>query len=152
VRRDTSHGHRGNGKAPRPALVTGGAGFIGTNLARRLLDDGGSVVVLDNFSRPGVERNFAWLQGRYGGRVRLVRGDVRDRAALREAVREAGQVFHFAAQVAVTTSLTDPRHDFEVNALGTFNLLEELRALGRPAPLVFTSTNKVYGALPGLKL
>ncbi len=144
--------HPRSSKGKRPALITGGAGFIGTNLARRLLDDGGSVIVLDNFSRPGVERNFAWLQGRYGNRVRLVRGDVRDRAALREAVRDAGQVFHFAAQVAVTTSLTDPRHDFDVNALGTFNLLEEIRALGRPAPLVFTSTNKVYGALPGLKL
>ncbi len=146
--------HKENGSRPdrRPALITGGAGFIGTNLARRLLDEGRPVIVFDNFSRAGVERNFAWLKERYGHQVRLVRADVRDRRALREAVTAAGQVFHFAAQVAVTTSLLDPVEDFEVNVGGTLNLLEELRSLKEPPPVVFTSTNKVYGALPGLEL
>jgi CDP-paratose 2-epimerase len=130
-----------------PVLITGGAGFIGTNLAARVLDSGRPVTVFDNLSRPGVERNLAWLRDRYGPRVRFVRGDVRDRAALREAVADAGQVFHFAAQVAVTTSLADPVHDFEVNVGGTVNLLEEIRARKNPPPLVFTSTNKVYGGL-----
>jgi CDP-paratose 2-epimerase len=128
-------------------LITGGAGFIGTNLARRLLDAGRSVVVFDNLSRPGVERNLAWLRERYGSRVRFARGDIRDRGAVRDAVTGVGQVFHFAAQVAVTTSLADPVHDFEVNVGGTLNLLEALRAQKDPPPLVFTSTNKVYGAL-----
>jgi CDP-paratose 2-epimerase len=147
-----SPSRNGDGRAARPALITGGAGFIGTNLAHRLLRDDHSVILLDNLSRPGVERNLAWLRGRYPDRVRFQLADVRDRAALRPAVRAAGQVFHFAAQVAVTTSLTDPVHDFEVNARGTLNLLEELRALEDPPPLVFTSTNKVYGGLDGLRL
>jgi CDP-paratose 2-epimerase len=128
-------------------LITGGAGFIGTNLASRVLDSGRPVIVFDNLSRPGVERNLAWLRERYGPRVRFVRGDVREHSDLRAAVAEAGQVFHFAAQVAVTTSLADPAHDFEVNVGGTLNLLEAIRARKNPPPLVFTSTNKVYGGL-----
>ncbi len=144
--------HKPNGnRCSAGALITGGAGFIGTNLASRLIDDGLSVTILDNFSRTGVKRNFHWLKQQYGDRLRLIRGDVRDRSALREAVRTAGQVFHFAAQVAVTTSLAGPVEDFDVNARGTLNLLEELRALRNPPPLVFTSTNKVYGALCGLE-
>jgi CDP-paratose 2-epimerase len=94
-----------------------------------------------------VERNLAWLQATHGDRVRPVVADVRDAAALRRAVREAGEVYHFAAQVAVTTSLVDPLDDFTVNAQGTVALLEALRALDEPPPLLFTSTNKVYGDL-----
>lgn len=147
------NGHAGNGhngKAHRRrghALVTGGAGFIGANLADRLLSAGQRVLIYDNLSRPGVADNLAWLREVHGSRLHFVGGDVRDRSSLRQAVQGANQVFHFAAQVAVTTSLKAPMHDFAVNVEGTLNLLEELRALDEPPPLVFTSTNKVYGAL-----
>ncbi len=130
------------------ALVTGGAGFIGSNVADRLARQGHRVLLLDNLSRPSVERNVAWLRERHGERVRVEVGDVRDAELMRALVRGADQVFHFAAQVAVTTSLDDPMHDFLVNAAGTVTLLEALRALPKPPPLVFSSTNKVYGALP----
>jgi CDP-paratose 2-epimerase len=133
-------------------LITGGAGFIGSNLADRLLTDGESVVLFDNLSRPGVERNVQWLRNRHGGRVRLERRDVRDRAALREVVSDASAVFHFAAQVAVTTSLENPEEDFDVNARGTLNVLEMLRLTNPDAPFLFTSTNKVYGGLEHLEL
>jgi CDP-paratose 2-epimerase len=145
------------GDADRPALVVGGAGFVGSNLADRLLRGGREVVVFDALARPGVERNLAWLRATHGERVTFVRGDVRDRAAVAAAVRDgggagpAGDVYHFAAQVAVTTSLGDPGDDFEVNARGTLNVLEAVRALrdetGHAAPVIFTSTNKVYGEL-----
>ncbi len=138
--------------AAKRTLITGGAGFIGTNLADRLLSEGNDVTVFDNLSRKGVDRNVAWLQEKYGSKVKIEIGDVRDAAHLKSAVRSAGQVFHFAAQVAVTTSLVDPRHDYEVNIGGTLNLLEAIRATGNPPPLVFTSTNKVYGALADLGL
>lgn len=133
-------------------LITGGAGFVGTNLAHALLADGASVLLYDNLSRAGVEQNWDWLRRTHGSRVQLARDDVRDAEALRHAVREAGQVFHFAAQVAVTTSLADPLFDFEVNARGTLNLLEALRRLDAPPPTVFTSTNKVYGGLEDVVL
>jgi len=136
----------------RYALVTGGSGFVGANLAHRLLSDGHRVLLFDNLSRPGVEQNFQWLRETHGDRVQLDVADVRDRRALARAVKRATQVFHFAAQVAVTTSLTDPIEDFEVNAHGTLNLLEALRALPAPPPLVFTSTNKVYGGFEELPL
>jgi len=130
-----------------PILVTGGAGFIGSNLADALARDGHDVLIYDALSRPGVERNAAWLQERHGERVTLIKADIRDDAELRRAVAEAGAVFHFAAQVAVTTSLDDPRDDFEINLLGTFNLLEAIRAKHDTTPVVFASTNKVYGDL-----
>ena len=132
---------------PRPVLITGGAGFIGTNVAHRLLAAGHDVLIFDNLSRPGVEQNVQWLCRRHGNRVRLCVADIRDASAVREAVHQAAQVFHFAAQVAVTTSVLEPQQDFEVNALGTLHLLEALRQLQQPPPLVFTSTNKVYGSL-----
>ncbi|HYF63073.1 MAG TPA: NAD-dependent epimerase/dehydratase family protein [Herpetosiphonaceae bacterium] len=138
----------------RPALITGGAGFVGTNVAWRLLEMGRPVLLFDNLSRPGVERNLAALRRRFGDQARLITGDVRDGAALAAAVAQAGQVYHFAAQVAVTTSLADPLGDFEINARGTVNLLEAMRRLDNPPSLLFTSTNKVYGSLPdvGLRL
>jgi CDP-paratose 2-epimerase len=139
-------------RAPRPVLITGGAGFIGTNLAHRLLQDGRPVLLLDNLSRPGVERNLQWLRETHGEGVQIEGADIRDAAAVGRAVRNASQVFHFAAQVAVTTSLRDAMHDFDVNARGTLTLLEAIRALAHPPPLVFTSTNKVYGALSDVKL
>jgi CDP-paratose 2-epimerase len=130
-----------------PILVTGGAGFIGSNLADALAADGQAVLLYDALSRPGVERNAAWLQERHGDRVTLIKADIREDAELRRAVAEAQAVFHFAAQVAVTTSLNDPRDDFEINLLGTFNLLEAVRAKRDATPVIFASTNKVYGDL-----
>jgi CDP-paratose 2-epimerase len=136
----------------RYTLITGGAGFIGTNLANRLLKSGGQVLVYDNLSRPGVERNVSWLRETYGDRVRIEVADVRDCKAIRTAVRGAGQVFHFAAQVAVTTSLSNPREDYEINIGGTVNVLEAVRESDDPPPLLFTSTTTVYGALSDLAL
>ncbi|MDQ2694613.1 MAG: NAD-dependent epimerase/dehydratase family protein [Pseudomonadota bacterium] len=131
-------------------LITGGAGFVGTNLAARLLDAGRRVLILDNLSRPGVEHNLHWLRQTFADRLQVEVADVRDPHLVREAVAEAGQVYHFAAQVAVTTSLDDPLLDFEINLRGTLNLLEAARRCRRPPSLVFTSTNKVYGALEDL--
>jgi CDP-paratose 2-epimerase len=136
----------------RPVLITGGAGFIGTNLADRLARLGRRVVILDNLSRPGVERNLSWLRAAHGERVTAVIADIRNAAAVRETAARVGAVFHLAAQVAVTTSLADPAADFAVNAGGTLNLLEALRHIEKPPPIVFTSTNKVYGAIDDLPL
>ena len=133
-------------------LVTGGAGFIGCNLAQRLLAAGQRVRVLDNLSRPGVEQNLQWLRQQHGDRLEFVRADVRDAGAVAQAMDSVRQVFHFAAQVAVTTSLDDPREDFAVNALGTLNVLEAARARPAPPALLLTSTNKVYGGLQDLPL
>jgi CDP-paratose 2-epimerase len=136
----------------KPVLITGGAGFIGTNLASRLLSEDRPVLIYDNLSRPGADRNLAWLTETYHSGLNVEIADVRDSRALRSAVHAAGQVFHLAAQVAVTTSLVDPRHDFEVNLGGTLNLIEILRTMDDPPPLLFTSTNKVYGGLTDLAL
>ncbi len=134
------------------ALITGGAGFIGSNLAQRLLADGRRVLILDNLSRPGVRNNLALLQERYPERLEVEIADVRDGAAVARAVDRAQEIFHLAAQVAVTTSLESPVEDFEINARGTLNVLESARRR-RPMPsLVFTSTNKVYGALNDVQL
>jgi CDP-paratose 2-epimerase len=138
--------------ARRSALITGGAGFIGCNLAQRLAAQGTPVTVFDDLSRPGVERNLELLRAQYPGRVEVVVGDVRNAPQLRAVVRRASAVYHFAAQVAVTTSLVDPRLDFEVNAGGTLNVLEAIRELPKPPPLLFTSTNKVYGAVADVRL
>ena len=139
-------------KPTRPVVITGGAGFIGTNLADRLLRAGERVLIFDNLSRPGAERNLRWLRDTHSDDLQVEFADVRNPYALSRVVRNARQVFHFAAQVAVTTSLANPRHDFDVNALGTLNLLEALRGADEPAPLFFTSTNKVYGGLDDIAL
>jgi CDP-paratose 2-epimerase len=136
----------------RPVLITGGAGFIGTNLADHLASAGCPVLLFDNLVRRGGESNLSWLRRRHGDRVMVTIADVRDQEAVRRAVSRAGSIFHFAAQVAVTTSLADPIGDFEVNARGTLNVLEAFRRLPDPPPLIFTSTNKVYGRLGGLAL
>jgi CDP-paratose 2-epimerase len=138
--------------AERPVLITGGAGFVGTNLAHRLLESGRPVLIFDNLSRPGVERNLRWLKGAHGAGLGVDIADIRDPYRLREAASSASQVFHLAAQVAVTTSLVSPVDDFEINGRGTLNLLEALRAQEAPPPLIFTSTNKVYGGLDDLSL
>ena len=135
-----------------PVLVTGGAGFIGSNLADRLAAEGHEVIVFDALLRPGVEANLRWLRERHGSRIVPVRADVRDRDALGKAVDRASAVFHFAAQVAVTTSLERPEEDFDVNLRGTVHLLEALRRRDAGVPLIFASTNKVYGNLSDVQL
>ncbi len=134
----------------RPLLITGGAGFIGSNLADRLATEGENVLIYDSLARPGVELNLDWLRKRHPRRIAVVIADVRNTADVRDAVCDAAGVFHLAAQVAVTTSLQDPREDFEVNLLGTLNVLEALRH--SRVPCVFASTNKVYGDVGGLGL
>ncbi|MBV8970734.1 MAG: NAD-dependent epimerase/dehydratase family protein [Sphingomonadaceae bacterium] len=132
---------------PRPVLITGGAGFIGANLADALAAAGHRVIVYDALTRPGVARNLTWLQSRHGERIEPVVADIRDGGRVADCAARAQAVFHFAAQVAVTTSLTDPRDDFEVNIAGTLGLLEALRTRAPATPLIFASTNKVYGDL-----
>lgn len=127
-------------------LVTGGAGFVGCNLVDSLLHDGHHVIVFDALSRPGSELNLEWLRTRHPA-VRFVHGDVRDFEAVCDVAQDADVIYHFAAQVAVTTSVEDPATDFDINARGTFNVLEAARLSGRRPTIVFTSTNKVYGGI-----
>src|SRR5262249_11933578 len=129
-------------------VITGGAGFIGVNAAARYLKRGHHVVVIDNLHREGVQRNLDWLRSQ--GPVEFHQLDIRDGAALSrlfERHADANQVLHLAAQVAVTTSVRSPREDFEINALGTFNVLEAMRHAGVAAPVIYASTNKVYGEM-----
>ena len=133
-------------------LITGGAGFIGTNLAAAYLEDGHPVHIFDNLSRPGVEQNIRELQDRFPGRVLFTRADTRDKSAVRKAVNTAEKVYHLAAQVAVTTSLDDPISDLETNLLGTIHVLDAIRTSASRPSLLFTSTNKVYGRLEGIPL
>ena len=139
---------KGNG-AQRVVLITGGAGFIGSNLAERLLQDPGTRVrIFDDLSRNGVEQNLTWLSAlSTGNRLEFQRGDIRNASAVYKAAKDATEIYHLAAQVAVTTSVEEPRGDFEINAAGTVNVLEAARRSGRDPYMLFTSTNKVYGSL-----
>jgi CDP-paratose 2-epimerase len=128
-------------------LVTGGAGFLGTNICDALAARGEDVVIFDNFSRPRVTENGDWLHARHHGRIHIIKGDIRDQNAINDAVKGASAVIHLAAQVAVTTSVADPIGDFEINARGTLNLLDALARHRPTAPVLFASTNKVYGKL-----
>jgi CDP-paratose 2-epimerase len=130
-------------------LITGGAGFLGVNAAQHLIQLGWHATLLDNLSRPGTERNLKWLITRYPTKTTFVKEDVRNAEALTQHVKDQDAVLHLAGQVAVTTSLVDPIGDFDVNARGTLNLLEAVRLHNREAPLLFASTNKVYGRLDG---
>ncbi len=136
----------------RPVLITGGAGFIGSNLAERLLEADRPVILLDNLSRAGVEHNVRYLRETYGDLLEVHIGDVRNRDLVAELAGRCGNVFHFAAQVAVTTSLIDPTGDFASNLQGTLNVLEAVRQRDPPPTLLFTSTNKVYGDLRDIEL
>ena len=132
-------------------LITGGAGFIGTNLADHYLSQHRRVTILDNFSRAGTMENARWLLERHGtARLKIVEGDVRRENALWPLVEDADVVLHLAAQVAVTTSVVNPREDFEVNALGTFNVMEAVRRSGSQPIVLYSSTNKVYGKMADL--
>lgn len=129
-------------------LITGGAGFIGVNAAKRFADLGSSVTVLDNLSRKGTDINLRYLEERYAGKIHVVKADIRtDRTILEKCANEHDVILHLAAQVAVTTSVTDPRTDFEINALGTFNVLEAARGAQTMPAVLYASTNKVYGGL-----
>jgi CDP-paratose 2-epimerase len=128
-------------------LITGGAGFIGSNLTAHFIRAGQAVTVFDNFSRRGSEANLAWLRDTLGHGFNVVRGDIRNAEAIAQAAREQDAIFHLAGQVAVTTSVINPREDFEINALGTFNALEAARLSGADPIFIYTSTNKVYGGM-----
>jgi CDP-paratose 2-epimerase len=131
----------------RPVLITGGCGFIGCNLADALAARGEQVITLDSMLRAGSQENACWLKARWRDRVEIVTGDVRDESTVRPLVAGASAVLHLAAQVAVTTSLDQPLEDLSINALGTLNVLESVRHLNPMAPVIFASTNKVYGKL-----
>ena len=134
-------------------LVTGGAGFIGSNYVHRLVSRGEKVTVFDNLSRGGAPRNLEWLKQTHGADAfRMIVGDVRDSAAITEAAQGADVIVHLAGQVAVTTSVVNPREDFEINALGTFNTLEAARASGHKPIFLYASTNKVYGGMDDVEI
>lgn len=137
-------------------FITGGAGFIGCNLAASYLSRGDQVIVYDNLSRPRTEHNLQWLRNEVprldSAELRFIKGDIRDFGALQNAMIQSQPdlVVHLAAQVAVTTSVNNPREDFEINALGTFNVLEAARQLSSPPAVFFASTNKVYGGIENI--
>lgn len=129
-------------------LITGGAGFIGSNLAHRLLGEGHQITIFDNLSRSGGDANIRWLRQAHGAdSFRLVTADLADFAALKQAAAGAQRIYHLAGQVAVTTSVKNPRQDFEDNALGTFNALEAARLVADDPIFLYSSTNKVYGGM-----
>jgi CDP-paratose 2-epimerase len=133
-------------------LVTGGAGFIGCNMADRLASKGYEVVVFDNFSRKGTELNAEWLRGKHTN-VEVVRGDLsKDFKKLCEIIKDCDEVYHFAAQTSVPISIAEPRADFEANILGTLNVLEAIRRSNEECSLFYSSTNKVYGELSGARI
>src|SRR5512145_2670680 len=130
----------------RNYFVTGGAGFIGSNYVHRLIQRGDNVTVYDNLSRAGAPKNVAWLEKTFGkDAFRLIVGDVRDADLLQESAKEADVIVDLAGKVAVTTSVVNPRDDFEANALGSFNVLEAARLSERNPIFIYSSTNKVYG-------
>ena len=134
-------------------FITGGAGFIGTHTANYYLAKGNKVTVLDNFSRKGTRENVKWLQKEYGVKsMEVVEGDIRDFDKLRQSIVGHDVVIHLAGQVSVTTSVVNPREDFEINALGTFNVLESVRLFAPNSILLFASTNKVYGGMEEIKI
>ena len=133
-------------------LITGGAGFIGTNLASRFLSEGKRVMIYDSLFRDGVEKNLQWMQEEYGDKLIIQISNINETRILQQCVNNAEAVFHLCAQVAVTSSVENPIHDFNVNLNGTFHLLEAIRKSPHQPPLLFTSTNKVYGNLQDVKM
>lgn len=134
-------------------FITGGAGFIGINAAGYFLDKGDDVIIFDNFSRLGGKDNIRWLQKTSRRQAKVIEGDIRvDSKKIQELVKEVDLILHLAGQVAVTTSVKNPREDFEINAFGTFNMLEAVRLSGSNPVFIYSSTNKVYGELEGSKI
>jgi CDP-paratose 2-epimerase len=134
-------------------LIIGGAGFIGSNAAHHFLIKGNDVTIFDNFARGGSQKNITWLNETHSNQFKTIEGDIRtDNQKLQDAVKNADLVLHLAGQVAVTTSVVNPREDFDINALGTFNVLEAVRLSGNNPVFIYSSTNKVYGGLEDLKI
>jgi len=133
-------------------LITGGCGFVGSNIAACLIEKGEKVTLLDNLSRFGASHNLEWLRGL--GSLDFIQCDTADAGALAKAVQglRPDVIFHLAGQVAMTTSVKDPYNDFRTNVLGTMNLLEILRMNAPEAALLYSSSNKVYGSLAGVRL
>ena len=133
-------------------LITGGCGFIGSNLADNLLKNGEQVLLLDNLSRVGSQDNLQWLRSRHGSDWTFVRADIRDSDAVEKTIKQykPNVIAHLAGQVAMTTSLQDPRMDFAINGMGTLNVLESVRLHLPDTIVLYSSTNKVYGSLDGL--
>ena len=131
-------------------LISGGAGFIGSNVAARYIRDNHGVRILDNLSRSGASYNLSWLNETYPRQFEFIKGDIRDEKVVRQAVEGVDIIFHLAAQVAVTSSVEDPLYDFSVNAAGTLNILEAARRSKLSPILIYSSTNKVYGGLESL--
>lgn len=137
----------------RNYFITGGAGFIGSNYVHRLIQRGDQVTIYDNLSRAGAPRNIAWLEETFGkDTFKLIVGDLRNADLLAESAKEAEVIVHLAGQVAVTTSVTNPRADFEANALGTFNALEAARLSEKDPIFIYSSTNKVYGGMDDVEI
>lgn len=135
--------------AAKTVVITGGAGFIGVNAAEAFVRDGWNVIIFDNLSRKGTDLNLRYLRQKFPAECEFIAGDVRnDHFLLLHAVERAELVLHLAAQVAVTTSIVRPNEDFEINARGTFNVLEAVRESGNKPMVIYSSTNKVYGSMP----
>ena len=133
-------------------LITGGSGFIGSNYVARLIQRGEDVTIYDNLSRPGSKLNLAWLESIKKDSFQLIEADIRDREAIEKAVQHKDVVIHLAGQVAVTTSVINPREDFEINAQGTFNVLEAARNSNKNPIILYSSTNKVYGGMEDIQV
>jgi len=134
-------------------LITGGAGFIGSNYANRCIARGEKVIIFDNLSRQGAKLNLEWLNEQHGkNSFQLIVGDVRHTDEIEKAAKNVDRIIHLAAQVAVTTSVTDPVTDFSINAQGTFNTLEAARKSGNNPAFIYSSTNKVYGGMEDVKV
>ena len=134
-------------------LITGGAGFIGSNYVSRLLQRGEDVTIFDNLSRIGGRNNLEWLSETFGSNsFKFIKGDIRNEKEINTCAKDVDVIVHLAAQVAVTNSVNDPVEDFEINARGTFNVLEAARNSNNLPIVLYASTNKVYGSLKHLKI
>ncbi len=128
-------------------LITGGCGFLGSNIAETIIRNGDDLTIVDNLSRTGSEKNLTWLKSK--GKFEFKQIDVRDIANISNTIKtlKPDVIYHLAGQVAMTTSLANPRLDFEINVLGTFNILDAVRQFSAYSIVIYSSTNKVYGDL-----
>lgn len=134
-------------------LITGGAGFIGSNYACRRILAGDDVTIYDNLSRDGAKDNLKWISSSTKDEsFDFVKGDIRDFEKLKDSSKNKDVIVHLAAQVAVTSSVHDPQYDFSINAGGTFNVIEAVRQCGNNPLIIYASTNKVYGEIDNIKV